>query len=526
MPNSGASVSSSSHLTPNTRTSSLCELLWIAGTSTLDVGGCTYPDAMDYDTVDALRQRHTAWRLLRAGNAVLILSFLGDYFVEGNRGACAAGEVAAALDDHLYSLNEITASESGEVRYPKSPKDYLEDWAAAESGYLRRFYPQGDGDVHYEVTPAFEKAYSWVVSLQERSFVGTESRLHTAVELLRQIVHGTDTDPERRLADLRRRRDELDVQIAEIESGAVPLLEDSGVRDRYQQFTTTARELLSDFREVEDNFRRLDRAAREKIATWHGSKGELLAELVGNRSEITGSDQGRSFQAFYEFLLSESRQHEMSELLSRLSDLDAVEVDRRTRNVHHDWSEAAERAQRTIRQISEQLRRFLDDQVWLENRRVLDLVREVEAAALELRDNPPTGAGLEIDEPGIAIALPFERPLYQSPVSVEVDSLIPPTTQQADGEALFVQTFIDQTRLLDNIRTAMPRNTNALLSDIVALYPIEQGAAEIVGYLALNSGDVKVEMDESEEGVLEYADPVDPERIKRARLPKVTVRRR
>ena len=133
---------------------------------------------------------------------------------------------------------------------------------------------------------------------------------------------------------------------------------------------------------------------------------------------------------------------------------------------------------------------------------------------------------MEIDEPGIAIALPFERPLYQSPVSVEVDSLIPPTTQQADGEALFVQTFIDQTRLLDNIRTAMPRNTNALLSDIVALYPIEQGAAEIVGYLALNSGDVKVEMDESEEGVLEYADPVDPERIKRARLPKVTVRRR
>ena len=133
---------------------------------------------------------------------------------------------------------------------------------------------------------------------------------------------------------------------------------------------------------------------------------------------------------------------------------------------------------------------------------------------------------MEIDEPGIAIALPFERPLYQPPVSVAVDSLIPPTTQQADGEALFVQTFIDQTRLLDNIRTAMPRNTNALLSDIVALYPIEQGAAEIVGYLALNSGDVKVEMDESEEGVLEYADPVDPERIKRARLPKVTVRRR
>ena len=87
------------------------------------------------------------------------------------------------------------------------------------------------------------------------------------------------------------------------------------MRDRYQQFTTTARELLSDFREVEENFRRLDRAARERIATWDGAKGELLNELVGSRSEITNSDQGHSFQAFYDFLLSASRQQELTDLL-------------------------------------------------------------------------------------------------------------------------------------------------------------------------------------------------------------------
>jgi hypothetical protein len=66
---------------------------------------------VDYATVDALRERHAAWRLLRAGNCTLILSFLGDFFVEGNRGACPASEVAAALDNHLYALNtEIPAT--------------------------------------------------------------------------------------------------------------------------------------------------------------------------------------------------------------------------------------------------------------------------------------------------------------------------------------------------------------------------------------------------------------------------------
>lgn len=479
---------------------------------------------MDYDAIDALRGRHPAWRLLRADNAGLILSFLGGFFVEANRGACAAGEVAGVLDDQLYALNAEVHTDSGAPRFPKEPLAYLDDWSATEAGYLRRFYPPGDDQVYYEVTPAFEKAYAWVGSLRGRAFVGTESRLHTVVELLRQIVHGTEADPELRLAELRRRRDEIDAEIAAVESGEVAVLDPTGVRDRYQQFAATARELLSDFREVEDNFRLLDRAAREKIAGWDGSKGELLADLVGNRSQIAGSDQGRSFQAFYDFLLSQARQEELSDLLSKVAEVDAVETDHRLRGVHHDWSEAAERTQRTVRQISEQLRRFLDDQVWLENRRVLDLIRAVEGLALEVRSVPPA-LGLEVDAPGIPITLPFERPLYTPPAESDVESVVPPATAEVDTELLFTQTFIDHARLLGNVRAVLPERSSALLSDILTLYPLEQGAAEIVGYLALADDDLTLEMDESDETLLEYADPDDPETLRRARLPKVTVRR-
>jgi flagellar motility protein MotE (MotC chaperone) len=474
---------------------------------------------VDYEAITAVRDRHPAWRLLRAGNASLILSFLGEFFVEANRGACSAGEVADALDDHLYALN------ADEARYPKEPRAYLEDWAATDAGYLRRFYPPGDDEVHYEVTPAFEKAYAWVHSLQGRSFVGTESRLHTVIDLLRQIVHGTELKPEVRLAELHRRRAEIDAEIAAVQAGDVPMLDATGVRDRYQQLSTTARELLSDFREVEDNFRLLDRAAREKIAAWEGSKGELLADLVGSRSQIAGSDQGRSFGSFYDFLLSEQRQTELADLLDKVSALGTIEADPRIRGIHHDWSEAADRAQRTVRQISEQLRRFLDDQVWLENRRVLDLVRAVEATALEVRGNPPS-FGLDVDEPGIEIALPFERPLYQPPVAVAVESHIAETTEEVDADLLFTQTYIDQVRLAATIRAVLPENSMALLSDVIAVHPIEQGAAEIVGYLALNDEDVSIEMDDTEETVLDYLDPADPDITKRARLPKVTVRRR
>jgi flagellar motility protein MotE (MotC chaperone) len=480
---------------------------------------------VEYGTIEALRERHPAWRLLRAGNATLLLSFLGAFFVEANRGACPASEVVAALDDRLYALNSEIPTEEGQERFPKDARSYLEDWAATDAAYLRRFYPPGDDEVHYEVTPAFEKAYAWVMSLKGRSFVGTESRLHTVVELLRQIVHGTEVEPDVRLAELRRRRDELDAEIAAVEAGVFAVLDATAVRDRYQQLSATARELLSDFREVEENFRLLDRAAREKIAAWDGSKGELLAELVGSRSEIAGSDQGRSFQSFYDFLLSESRQAELAELLAKVSALDTIEPDQRIRGIHHDWSEAADRAQRTVRQISEQLRRFLDDQVWLENRRVLDLVRSVESVALELRDNPPI-FGLEVDQPGIEIALPFERPLYQTPAAVAVESQIAAATEEVDADLLFNQTFVDQARLVEIIRNVLPESSMALLSDVIAMHPIEQGAAEIVGYLALNDEDVTVDTDDTDETFLEYADAAEPDITKRARLPKVTVRRR
>ncbi|MCL2780565.1 MAG: DUF3375 domain-containing protein [Actinomycetia bacterium] len=480
---------------------------------------------MDHPDLELLRDRHPAWRLLRAGNAPLVLSFLGRYFVEENHGTTAAPTITAALDDELYALNALAP---GEPRYPKAAAAYLDDWAQSDAGWLRRFYPLGSDEVHYDATPALEKAYAWVVSLRARAFVGTESRLSIVVELLRQIVHGSQADPQARLAELHRRRAAIEAEIAEVEAGHVTVLDPTALRDRYQQFAATARELLSDFREVEENFRGLDRAARERIAAWRGSKGELLAQLVGSRADINASDQGRSFQAFYDFLLSEARQDELSDLLAQAQQIAAVNADRRLRVIHHDWSDAAERTQRTVRQLSEQLRRFLDDQIWLENRRVLDIVRQIEAAALAARDQPPTLEAplpeLAVDEPGVRIALLFERPLYDARPAARVDSLLDPDADdEMDVAALFGQTFIDQARLADNIRSAVPERGSALLADIIRAYPVEQGIGEIVGYLALADDDLEVSVDEREEARLSYA---AGEFDGTARLPKVTVTRR
>jgi hypothetical protein len=99
--------------------------------------------ALDFSTVDVLRERHPAWRLVRALNASLVLSFLGSHFVEGNNGATAEQALVGALDDHLDAINAGAA----DPVFPRAAREYLTDWSAPETGWLRRFYPHGSDDV-------------------------------------------------------------------------------------------------------------------------------------------------------------------------------------------------------------------------------------------------------------------------------------------------------------------------------------------------------------------------------------------
>lgn len=265
---------------------------------------------LDYDTLDRLRQGHPAWRLLRSDHAALVASFLNRVFITPNQRVLAQSDLAEALEDDLYALRERLGADV----FPRSALDYLNDWASPEKGWLRKFYRQDSDEPQFDLTPATEKAIAWLASLTERSFVGTESRLRTLFELLRQMNEGTETDPQVRIAELRKRRAALDTEIERAQTGDIALLDDTALKDRFQQFMQIARELLGDFREVEHNFRVLDRRVRERIALWEGSKGALLEDIMSDRDAISDSDQGRSFHAFWEFLMSRDRQEELTRL--------------------------------------------------------------------------------------------------------------------------------------------------------------------------------------------------------------------
>lgn len=60
----------------------------------------------------------------------------------------------------------------GTETYPKGTQDYLNDWAAPDKGWLRKFYKPGTDEAQFDLTPATEKAIAWLLTLTERPFVG------------------------------------------------------------------------------------------------------------------------------------------------------------------------------------------------------------------------------------------------------------------------------------------------------------------------------------------------------------------
>ncbi len=253
-----------------------------------------FTEHMSFEFLELLRKQNSAWRLLASQQAPMAAAFLYKEFIAENRRMIAEQELIGRMDNFVERINQGR----DEHIFPRNAKEYLDEWADDEHGWLRKFYPSGHDEPHFDITSLAQKAIEWLLSLRQQTFIGTESRLITVFDLLHQIAERSESNPELRLAELERRKAELEQEISRVKTGKVELLDDTQVKERIWQAMTIAREIMSDFRAVEQNFRDLDRSMREKIAIWNKGKGELLATFFNEKDGINQSEQGKSFSAF------------------------------------------------------------------------------------------------------------------------------------------------------------------------------------------------------------------------------------
>ncbi|HZG00026.1 MAG TPA: DUF3375 family protein, partial [Chitinophagales bacterium] len=205
---------------------------------------------MTFESISQLLKTHRSVSLIVADNAALILSFLHRTFKQHQSGfkadAIPEKDLANQLYDYLYSLNKE------EVLFPQQPKQYLTDWTNA--GYMRK-YPGQHDEFFFELTAATENAFKWIDSLDKREFVGQESRLKNLFEGLRELSSKSKRDYVLRKKELEEKKKQIEQEIEDLKHGKIDVLDDRQIKEQYFLIEETAKNLLADFRQVEQNFR-------------------------------------------------------------------------------------------------------------------------------------------------------------------------------------------------------------------------------------------------------------------------------
>jgi hypothetical protein len=454
---------------------------------------------MNYQYLRTILSNSPSVRLLRAKNAPLILSFLYQEFKETNRITISNYELVQKLADYLEFLR-LSGNQTDEIEdFKARAKQYVESWCADDQNYLRKYTDQKGLDVH-ELTPYTEKVIQWLQDLEQKQFVGTESMFLDIFHKVKELIENSMEDPEHKLAVLEKKKAEIEVQIREIEmSGFVRTFNDTQIKERFYEINRSAKELLADFRQVEQNFRNLVRKIYEKHAEKENKKGEILGYVLDESDALQKSDQGRSFYTFWQVLMDRSGREELDRTVEDVYGvLERRKIDTSDTFLSHMKFYLLDAGKKVIDSnhlLVEKLNRILAGQSTLERKRAIELIGAIKRYAIKVIDEPPHADHfLEIDG-SPRIQLTMERPLGEEPQEAEFyhhpTEIGSDEFDNADFQRLLSQFEINKEILLNRIATHLNDKGQVTLCAILEEHPLENGLAELLTYFSIASQSTK-----------------------------------
>lgn len=429
-----------------------------------------------------------ALKILRGPNAVMVLGFLYRAFKRHLRVAIAASELQAMLDAYLEDLR----MESPDA-YPDSASAYLTRWCEDSHGFLRKYYGEDRREPLYELTAGAEKALLWLESLRQTGFVGTESRLQAIFNGLEEILKFATGDVDERIARLTQEASQILAEIDRIRAtGEVRTFTPVEINERFALVLRTARELLGDFRLVEENFKGIARDIAEQHTLPGVTKGAIVGSTLSAHEALRQSAQGQSFFAFWELLVTESRRRQFEETLGKVMSLPALDENLRSNRllrqlISHLLVEG-EQVVESHQRLSVNLRRVLDTANLQDRRRVLDLVHEIQKLSLAVKDRASDDEDFfELSEfPDVYSGM--SRPSWYSSEGALLSGPIEMADAEIGIEELRRFRNLPQIRLQvlrRNIEACLSRRPTATLQQVLEAFPPDNGLMEVLGYLIL-----------------------------------------
>ena len=384
-------------------------------------------------------------------------------------------------------INKETLSESNEAK----AKRLIKEWT--DKGLFAN-YQNEDGEIIYELSSHTSKVIDWVTSLKKEEYIGTESKFKTLFSQLKDLVEFSNEDREKRLELLRQKKEDIERQIESLEMGEeIEVYEDYQIEPRYNSLNKLAKELLSDFKEVDDNFKEIIKQIYKRQTDNEGKKN-ILNYIFDAYAELKDSQQGKSFYAFWEFLLSSELQKEWDELTDLLyKTLDKRNIDSKDKflkEMKKHLFDAGEKVSKTNDRMSEKLSLIIRNNGNSDTQATKQVINDIKKMLLNTAQNKErNNASLSYEV--VELNLPLERQLNLTPKQ-EIEYKNVPTeaslgiTELERLDKLYNNHQIDRKILCKRIDMILSGNTQTTLAEVIEQNNgIEKGLSELFGYIAI-----------------------------------------
>jgi hypothetical protein len=450
-----------------------------------------------YEQLEVHIKNSPTLKMLRGGNAVLTVSFLLTQYKETNEQPVSYNLLIQKLANYLDDLNyqdeeEVGLKDLGLDSFDKAKK-YIEQWADEQHRYLSIYTDENSREVMVSPTKYASRVFQIIELLKERKFVGTESKFKDIFNKLRELIENSIDDPVKKIEELERQKKEIENEIRRIRrEQTVSTFENYQIKSRFDDITKLTNELIGDFREVEDNFKIIVRSIIEKQSDKSLSKGKLLQHTFDSLDELKETDQGKSFYAFWNFLLDDASQDELKTLVDEvyniLEDRDIEYNDRFLRKAKSILHLSGRKVWDSNNLLADKLTRIIAEKNLEERKKVKETINGIRQLALKLIDKKlSVDTFIEID--GIVeINLSMERKLGEEQIFSEFNEQPKSAENILDIESLGNISnlrHINRKELLNNIESLLNERETITLSEVLNKFPITKGLAEVLGYVSL-----------------------------------------
>lgn len=430
--------------------------------------------------------------ILRLKHRSLIIEFLIRTF-KTDRNSLVSESLHLQLSDFL-EYNELESDDENEIdifdTYEIKAKKYIRKWT--DKGFLTNYHDE-NGDVIYELSSHTHKTIDWISNLKKKEFIGAESKFKNIFSQLKELVEFTNENIEKRIEILNDRKLDIEHQIQQLEMGEdVKVFKEFEIVPRFNQLTQSAKELLSDFKEVEDNFKNITKEIYQKHANSDLTKSDILNFTFDALDELKESHQGKSFYAFWRFLMDRNLQDEWlkltNELYKTLIEKDIEINDNFLKGMKNHLFLSGQKVSKANDKMAEKLSRIIRENISSNKEATTNLIQEIKLSLVELsklKEVPDKSINIETS---IIINIPFERRLTYEQKEDAIYSEKPELadndiSQSKQIEKVFSQNSIDEKKLLNRIKEVLNNKSQTTLYEVIENNGgIENGLAEILGY--------------------------------------------